>query len=186
MRRHDVPIGKSWCTRVAAAISTVAASPFWLARVEGIVEQVQCNEGSEGSHAACFDKPWLVFSEGREGSMARWEGAQQRLAQEGWVRVKKKKDPREKTEDAKSGDELLQEGISVPVKTSFANMSTNDSGICLCSTSEAKRALAMMWGDKPAAVLAPMNIEGRGVERDVLVRDKEGRIQRRGRFVFLE
>ena len=126
-------------------------------------------------------------SSSAKAAKGRWrdgKGAQQRQAQEGWVRVKKKKDPREKTEDAKSGDELLQEGISVPVKTSFANMSTNDSGICLCSTSEAKRALAMMWGDKPAAVLAPMNIEGRGVERDVLVRDKEGRIQRRGRFVF--
>ena len=118
----------------------------------------------------------------------RWRdgrsAAQQRQTQDGWVTVKTQKDKKEKTDEPKSGDVLLQEGISVPVKASFADMSANDTGICLCSTSEAKRALAMMWSDKPAAVLSPKNIEGRGVEKDVLVKDKDGRIQGRRRFVF--
>ena len=122
-----------------------------------------------------------------KSTKGRWRDkpAARQQKNDGWITVSKAKKPKaEKQEEPKVSDELLQEGISVPVKASFAEMSTNDSGICLCSTSEAKRALAMMWSDKPAAVLSPTNVEGRGVERDVLVKDKDGRIQRRPRFVF--
>ncbi len=111
----------------------------------------------------------------------RWRNHER---EDGWVTIKTKKAKTEKADGPRSGDTLLQEGISVPVKASFAEMSTNDSGICLCSAAEAKRALDMMWSDKPAAVLSPVNIEGRGIEKDILVRDKEGRVRRRPRYVF--
>ena len=78
----------------------------------------------------------------------------------GWVVVKSKKARTEQSSEQRSGDVPVSDGVSVPVKASFAEMSSSDSGICLCTMAEAKRALDMMWSDKPAAVLAPMNIEG--------------------------
>ncbi len=123
----------------------------------------------------------------KQGARGRWrDGRQHQAKEDGWTVAKTKKAKRmeKKPDEPWTGDVLVQDGISVPVRASFAEMSINDSGICLCSTSEAKRARAMMWSDKPAAVLSPTNIDGQGIERDVLVKDKDGRIQRRPRFVF--
>ena len=89
-----------------------------------------------------------------------------------------------KKEEDKSVDVLIQNEISVPVVDSFAQMSMNAHGICLCSTADAKRGLETLWGDETAAVLAPSNIDGQGTEMDVLVKDRGARMQRRPRLIF--
>ena len=66
-------------------------------------------------------------------------------------------------------DQLLKDGWSVPVFGSVADLNISEPGVCLVSSSEARKAVAELKGAHPLAILSPANIENRGQELHVLV-----------------
>ena len=97
----------------------------------------------------------------------------------GWTEVKNTRNP----PDSKH-DNLLQEGWSVPVKTSIADLHIGECGVCLVSTSQARKALPELKSEKALAVLSPMVINGIGEEIHVMVEDASGRWHVRRRFLL--
>ena len=81
-------------------------------------------------------------------------------------------------------DKLLSEGWSVPVKDTVRDLSVTAAGVCLASTSDARKAMAELKGTQPLGILAPANIDGQGQDLHVLVEDPSGRCHVRRRFVF--
>ena len=68
------------------------------------------------------------------------------------------------TSTPQSKDKLLQEGWSVPIKGSVCDLSVADAGVCLASTSNAKKVMSELKGTQPLANLAPANIDNNGQE----------------------
>ena len=81
-------------------------------------------------------------------------------------------------------DQLLKDGWSVPVFGSVADLNISEPGVCLVSSSEARKAVAELKGAHPLAILSPANIENRGHELNVLVEDVSGRCVSRRRFLL--
>ena len=61
-----------------------------------------------------------------------------------------------------SKEKLLDNGWSVPIKQSVSELSASEPGVCLATTSEARKAVKELKGDKALAVLSPSNIDGQG------------------------
>ena len=70
------------------------------------------------------------------------------------------------------------------VRSRNASKNSTAPGICLVSTSEARKVVKEFKGDKPLAILVPSNITGAGEEVHVLVEDPSGRWQARRRFML--
>ena len=83
-----------------------------------------------------------------------------------------------------SKEKLLDNGWSVPIKQSVSELSASEPGVCLATTSEARKAVKDLKSDKALAVLSPSNIDGQGSEVHVLVEDPAGRWQTRRRFLI--
>ena len=72
----------------------------------------------------------------------------------------------------------------MPVLGSVADLNISEPGVCLVSSSEARKAVAELKGAHPLAILSPANIENRGQELHVLVEDASGRCVIRRRFLL--
>ena len=79
---------------------------------------------------------------------------------------------------------LLKDGWSVPVLGSIADLNISEPGVCLVSSSEARKAVAELKGAHPLAILFPANIDTRGQDLQVLVEDASGRCVIRRRFIL--
>ena len=66
----------------------------------------------------------------------------------------------------------------------MSDLSASEPRVCLATTSEARKVVKELKGDKALAVLSPSNIDGQGSEVHVLVEDLAGRWQTRRRFLI--
>ena len=78
----------------------------------------------------------------------------------------------------------MPEGWSAQPKSCVSKLCLSEAGVCLVSTSEARRALSELEGEQPLAVLSPLNIDGAGMKINVLIEDISGLWQTRRRFVM--
>ena len=70
------------------------------------------------------------------------------------------------------------------MKTSIADLHIGECGVCLVSTSQARKALLELKSEKALAVLSPMLINCIGEEIHVMVEDASGRWHVRRRFLL--
>ena len=164
-RGRDTEVGK----QLLSLLSSLSA-----AEMQGVTEYVKSTiEKSKSTNV----------SEETRVKPKKQAGNSQLVEEERWKTVKRAKSTVGTEQDRK--DKLEADGWSVPVKANVSEMSSNSPGVCLASCSEARRALEELRGAvAPMAVLAPANIEGKGVETSVFVTDKNGRTQTRVRFLF--
>ena len=59
-------------------------------------------------------------------------------------------------------DKLLEDGWSVPVKASIADLDAAEPGVCLVSTAEARKAITELFSLHPLAILSPVNVDAKG------------------------
>jgi hypothetical protein len=110
---------------------------------------------------------------------------------EGWCVVtakkKEKKKPDEKEVPAGTvakKDTLLAEGWSVPVVGSVAELGVSTAGVALATFKEAEEAVVeLAQATQPVAILAPKPVNGNGVQVQVPVQDKAGKLQLRMRYL---
>ena len=81
-------------------------------------------------------------------------------------------------------DKLFSDGWSVPVVRSVADLNVSKPGVCLVSSSEARKAINKLKGLQPLAILFQANICNRGEELHVFTEDGSGRCVVRRRFVL--
>ena len=74
--------------------------------------------------------------------------------------------------------------MCVPIKQSISELSASELGVCLATTSEARKAAKDLKSEKALAVPSPSNIDDPGSEVHVLVEDLAGRWQTRRRFLI--
>ena len=76
--------------------------------------------------------------------------SKQQHAGTGWKLIHRASDP-----SVYSNEKLLDNGWSVPIKQSVSELSASEPGVCLATTSEARKAVKELNGDKALAVLSP-------------------------------
>ena len=81
-------------------------------------------------------------------------------------------------------DKLFSDGWSVPVVRSIADLNVSEPGVCLVSSSEARKAIKELKGLHPLAILSPANIDNRGEKLHVLMEYGSGRCVVRRHFLL--
>ena len=120
-----------------------------------------------------------VPSRSRKQKCVRAPQSKPQHAVNGWKLIHRASDP-----SVHSHENMLDNGWSVPIKQSVSELSASEPGVCLATTSEARKAVKDLKSDKALAVLSPSNIDGQGSEVHVLVEDPAGRWQTRRRFLI--
>ena len=100
-------------------------------------------------------------------------------AEPGWTRVK-----RQSAATTPVKDKLLSDRWSVPIVGCIAELKVGEPGVCLVSSSEARKAIQELKSDHALAILSPSNIDNRGEELHVLMEDASGRVVVRRRFLL--
>ena len=118
-----------------------------------------------------------VPNQGKNGSIR--EKTVEPTTASGWKPVKSAK-----SSGSEIRDKLLQNGWSVPIKSSVTEMSSSTPGICLVSNVEARKIVKELKGEHALAILSPSNITGSAEEVHVLVEDPSTRWQTRRRFLI--
>ena len=97
----------------------------------------------------------------------------------GWSPVK-----RATTSVAPVKDKLVNDGWSVPIVTSIADLNIAEPVVCLVSSAEARKAVKELTGVHALAILSSANTDNRGQELHVLMEDISGRVIVRRRFLL--
>lgn len=103
---------------------------------------------------------------------------QKHAKQPGWSVVK----PKPKKEEA-GGDILQPEGFNAAVCSGVAELSAKESKVCLATKQETERALKEIIPSVPVAVLSTARVKEEAEEVQVYVKNKEGLLVARKRFM---
>ena len=81
-------------------------------------------------------------------------------------------------------DQLLPEGWNVGILPCAGELTSESTGVVLCSSKEAQQLVTEVSAQKPLAALSPLDIDEKGQQVHVLVKDANGKTQCRKRLLF--